>query len=231
MVGGPGTWTLWLARRGYQVTLTDLSPALLGIARDRVAHAPREYAGNVEAVMEADARDLSAFPDLSFDALLCLGPLYHLTTGTDRSRAVQEAHRVLRPGGLLFATMMPRYMRLVSTVLEQGSAAFTTGTVDLILEEGRYDDPRPSRFTGGYLTRADHVAQLFEDHGFRVRRLLASQGILAWAQPEVAALAQRDPDAYQRLLDVAYRTAGEPSIHGMSGHLLVIAERPKTQGE
>ncbi|WP_158070550.1 class I SAM-dependent methyltransferase [Streptomyces luteocolor] len=227
--GGPGTWTLWLARRGYRVTLTDLSPALLDVARDRVGRASRQDAVNVEAVAEADARDLSAFPDASFDAQLCLGPFYHLTSSTDRRQAIQEAHRVLRPGGLLITTVMPRYMRLVSTVLERGSAAFTTGAVDLILDEGRYDDARPGRFTGGYLTRPDHVTSFFEDHGFRVRRLLASQGILSWAQPEVAALAQRDPDAYQRLLDIAYRTADDPSIHGMSGHLLVIAERPAVQ--
>ncbi|MGW2506233.1 class I SAM-dependent methyltransferase [Streptomyces sp. NPDC001588] len=223
--GGPGTWTLWLAHRGYRVTLTDLSPALLDVARTRIAQAPRQYAVNVEAVTEADARDLSAFPDASFDAQLCLGPFYHLTSDSDRLQAVREAHRVLRPGGLLIATVMPPYMRLVSTVLEHGSAAFTTGAVARILDEGRHDDPRPGRFTGGYLTRPDDVTALFEDHGFRVRRLLASQGILAWAQPEVAVLAQRDPDAYRRLLDVAYRTAGDPSIHGMSGHLLVVAER------
>ncbi|MEW2625114.1 class I SAM-dependent methyltransferase [Streptomyces sp. NPDC048106] len=63
--GGPGTWTLWLAHRGYQVTLTDLSPALLDVARDRVAQAPQQYAANVESVTEADAHDLSAFPDAS----------------------------------------------------------------------------------------------------------------------------------------------------------------------
>ncbi|WP_171987687.1 class I SAM-dependent methyltransferase [Streptomyces sp. MP131-18] len=227
--GGPGSWTLWLARRGYRVTLTDLSPALLDIARTRVAHASQQQASNVESIAKADARDLSAFPDESFDVVLCLGPFYHLTTETDRRRAVQEAHRVLRPGGLLIVTMMPPYMRLVSTVLEHGSASFTTGAADRILNEGRYDNPRPGRFTGGYLTRPDQVTPFFELHGFRVRRLIASQGVLAWAQTEVAALAQRDPDAYRRLLDLAYTTAGDPSIHGMAGHLLIIAEQSAVQ--
>ncbi|MFE6775638.1 class I SAM-dependent methyltransferase [Streptomyces sp. NPDC057702] len=229
--GGPGTWTLWLAERGYRVTLADLSPALLDLARERLARAPRQHAENVAAVVEADARDLSAFPDGHFDALLCLGPLYHLPHSGDRRRALREARRVLRPGGVLFASVMPPYPRLLSTVLEHGSAAFTSGAVGRVLDEGRYDDPRPGRFTGGYLIRPEDVPPLFEEHGFRVRRLLASQGFLARAQPEAAALAQRDPGAYQRLLDLAYATADDPAIHGMAGHLLVIAERPSSEDQ
>ncbi|MGM0347073.1 class I SAM-dependent methyltransferase [Streptomyces sp. Adlamb9] len=72
--GGPGPWTRWLAERGYRVTLTDLSPALLDIARESVARAPRRHAANVEAVMEADARDLGAFPDGSFTPCCAWGP-------------------------------------------------------------------------------------------------------------------------------------------------------------
>ncbi|TDC28013.1 class I SAM-dependent methyltransferase [Streptomyces sp. 8K308] len=224
--GGPGTWTLWLARRGYRVVLTDLSPALLEVARARTAKAPAHLAANVASVQQADARDLCAFQDGSFDAVLCMGPLYHLATDTDRRRAAREAHRVLRPGGLLAATVMPRYMRLVATALEHGSAAFATGVIGRILDEGRYDDPRPGRFTGGHLMAPGDVVPFFEGHGFLVRRVLASQSILAWSQARVAALAERDPAAYEKLLDLAYETAGDPSIHGMAGHLLVIAERP-----
>lgn len=224
--GGPGAWTLWLAQHGYRVVLTDLSPALLDIARSHTVTALHCHAANVEAIQQADARDLSAFQDSSFDAMLCLGPFYHLTTDIDRQQAAREAHRVLRPGGLLAATVMPRYMRLVTAVLEHGSSAFTTGAAERILREGRYNDPRPGRFTGGYLTQPENVVPFFERQGFLVRQVIASQGILAWAQTEVAALAERDPAAYQRLLDLAYTTAGDPSIHGMAGHLLVIAERP-----
>lgn len=225
--GGPGVWTLWLAHRGYEVVLTDLSDALLDIARSRVAAAASQQAANVEAIVEADARDLSAFEDGSFDALLCLGPLYHLTAHVDRDRAMAEARRVLRPGGLLVATVMPRYMRLVMTVMERGSTAFATGIAARILNEGTYEDERPGRFTGGYHMRPDRVAPFFEDHGFRVRRVMASQGFLSWSQSEVAALGQRDPAAYEQLLDLAYATAADPSIHGMATHLLVIGQRPE----
>src|SRR5689334_16386172 len=58
--GGPGRYTIWLAERGYQVILADVSPELLAIARTQIAAAG--VSQRVEAVVEADA---------SFDAVLC----------------------------------------------------------------------------------------------------------------------------------------------------------------
>jgi len=128
-------------------------------------------------------------------------------------------------GGLLIAAVMPRYMRLLMTVLERGSAAFDEGAVSRILEDGRHDDERPGRFTGGYLVHPEDVAPFFEAHGFTLRRLMASQGFLGWAQSDVADLAQRDRPAHERLLDLAYATAADPTILGMAAHLLFIGER------
>ncbi len=74
--GGPGRYTIWLAQRGYAVTLADLSPNLLAIARERIAQAG--VAHRVEAVVEADACDLSRWEDGRFAAVVSLGPFYHL---------------------------------------------------------------------------------------------------------------------------------------------------------
>jgi hypothetical protein len=54
---------------------------------------------------------------------------------------------------------------------------------------------------------------------------MASQGFLAWAQSDVASLARRDRPAYERLLELAYATAADPTILGMAAHLLFIGER------
>ena len=75
--GGPGRYTIWLARRGYRVVLADLSPNLLEIARAKIAEAGVQ--SHVEAVEACDACDLSLFADASFDGVLCQGPFYHLT--------------------------------------------------------------------------------------------------------------------------------------------------------
>ncbi|HKC76672.1 MAG TPA: class I SAM-dependent methyltransferase [Chloroflexota bacterium] len=112
--GGPGRYSLWLAERGHRVVLADLSPELLAIARDKVA---ASAAGAlVEEIVEADACDLGRWPDGSFDAALALGPFYHLPTPAERDRAAAELARVLRPAGIAFVALMPRYIFLRRTL-------------------------------------------------------------------------------------------------------------------
>src|SRR5579863_1273965 len=101
--GGPGTYAVPLAGRGYRVHLVD--PVLLHVEQARQA-ARTVPAGFTAAV--GDARQL-AEPDRSQDAVLLFGPLYHLTDPADRQQALAEAARVLRPGGRLLAVAVSRF--------------------------------------------------------------------------------------------------------------------------
>ena len=212
--GGPGQWTIWLLQHGYRVVLGDLSPRMLEIARRELRAAGVE----AEAVVELDARDLRQFPAGSFDAVLALGPFYHLVDAADRERAARETKRVLRPGGLLLATVMTRYAWLLGVLLESGSSRLAD--VRRVLEDGVYRNPEPGRFTEAYLHWPAEVTPFFEAQGFDTVRLLASQGILYLLQEQLAELHERDPAAYQAMLDIAAGAATDPSILGLSGHLL-----------
>lgn len=223
--GGPGRWAFWLAERGYRVTLADLSPRLIEIARERVAQAPDSVRENTEDVLVADARDLSAFASESFDAVLSLGPFYHLTDAGDRERAAREAARVLRPGGRLFAAAMPRLFFLLAVAFERERAGPFATVARTLLDDGVYYDPRPGRFTSAYLFHPEEFAPFFEQFGFNTIRLMASEGMLATVQTEVAALAESDPVAYTQLLDMTYENAADPTILGLAAHLLYIADK------
>jgi len=101
--GGPGRYTLALAAQGYAMTLLDLSPALLDLARQHIAAAAPALQQHIDAVHEGSITDLSRFPDQVFDGVLCLGgPLSHLLGPDDRQRALRELRRVARPGAPLF---------------------------------------------------------------------------------------------------------------------------------
>ena len=87
--GGPGRYTLELARRGYQVVLLDMTPANLEFASRQLKRAklPKRAVGLVEGSIV----DLSQFTDGMFDAVICLGgPLSHVLGAEKRDGAISE---------------------------------------------------------------------------------------------------------------------------------------------
>ena len=108
--GGDGVHARWLVADGHEVVLVDLVPEHVERAR-----------GSGLSVQVGDARSLP-FTDSSFDVALLLGPLYHLRDAGDRSRALSEAKRVLRPGGLFIGAAINRTAVLVDA-LRKGSIA------------------------------------------------------------------------------------------------------------
>lgn len=142
--GGPGRYSFWLAEQGHQVTLADLSPELLAIARARFAALDPTVRTHIDEIIEADACDLSRWPDAAFDAALSLGPFYHLPEPADRDRAAAELARVLRPEGLVFAALMPRYVflrRMLANPRERHLLA-RPGVIAQVLDEGAYINDR-----------------------------------------------------------------------------------------
>ena len=219
--GGPGRWTIWLARRGHRVVLGDISPALLEIARRELLEAGLE----AEAIEEMDARDLARFGDREFDAVLALGPFYHLVDLAERMRAAREVVRVLRPGGVLAASVMVRYAWAIELVLEGGSAR--AAEAKAVVETGAYAAGDGANFTQAYLHHPQEVAAFFETAGFETIRLLASEGLLEMVQERVAELRERDEAAFEALIDIAYSAADDPAVLGLSGHLLYCGRAPQ----
>ena len=105
--GAAGAYAFWLAERGYEVHLLDAVPRLVEEARRRSSCASRGLA----SCRVADARALPV-TDESLDLVLLLGPLYHLVDAADRQTALREVTRVLRPGGVLLAAGISRWVVL-----------------------------------------------------------------------------------------------------------------------
>ena len=112
--GGPGRYTVELARRGYDVVLLDLVAENLERAKEEIGRAGVEK--HVKQVIEGNITDLSGFPDNSFDAVLCLGgPLCHVYLEAERQKAVAELVRVAKRGASVFASVMSRYGVMLAT--------------------------------------------------------------------------------------------------------------------
>jgi SAM-dependent methyltransferase len=222
--GGPGRYALWLADRGHRAVLADLSPELLAIAREHVAASPARDL--VEEVVEADACDLSRWADRSFDAVLSMGPFYHLPEPVDRERAAAELARVLRPGGIAFVSLMPRYALLRRTLAlsDERHRLANAAWMARLLDHGVFVNDVPGRFTGGYGVCVEEVIPFFEHHGFAALALLGSQSITNGLEDAMATLAREDSGAFQAMLDAAIGAAADPAILGMCSHLLYVGK-------
>jgi SAM-dependent methyltransferase len=108
-VGGRRAYALWLAEAGYEVHLFDPVPLHVRQAEEASRSRP---GGRLASARLGDARRLD-FPDARADAVLMLGPLYHLTGRADRLAALAEARRVLKAGGLVFAAAISRFASLL----------------------------------------------------------------------------------------------------------------------
>lgn len=161
--GGPGAYASLLARRGYRVHLVD-------VVELHVEQAGAAAAAQPEApftVALGDARLLEE-PDDSWDVVLLLGPLYHLTERDGRLQALREARRVVRPGGLVVGAAISRFASLLDG-FRQGFHADPTflGIVERDLRDGQHRNPagteRPDWFTTAFLHHPDELAQEVED--------------------------------------------------------------------
>src|SRR5258708_2590695 len=106
--GGAGVYAFPLAQMGYEVHLIDATPLHIEQAKAIQATAAHPLA----SIQLGDARNLSQ-ADNTVDAVLLLGPLYHLTEVADRQSALKEAYRVLKPGGIFFAAAISRFASLL----------------------------------------------------------------------------------------------------------------------
>ena len=103
--GGPGRYAIHLSKEGYLVSIADVSKDSLELAQEKAQEEGITLAG----IFHADAMDLSQIPSSAYDAVLLMGPLYHLLETEERVRALQEARRRLKSGGVIFATFVTRY--------------------------------------------------------------------------------------------------------------------------
>lgn len=217
--GGPGAYALWLASLGYEVVHRDLMPLHVEQLRQQANGNPLIRTG------VGDARDLD-LPDGSVDAVLLLGPLYHLDKRADRVRALRSAYRVLRPGGPVVAAAISRWsprldgmlrLRLDKVLPEAEGMLPATERTGHLAPFGR------DQFTA-YLHRPAQLRNELVSAGFPVPELAAVEGPAFL----IGDLAERLADSEGRrvIMDTVRAVERVPELLGASPHFLATARRP-----
>jgi len=220
--GGPGRYAIELARQGYEVTLFDSSSECLQMAGEKT----QEAGVTITAYEHGTATDLSRFPDESFDAVLLMGPLYHLLEEAERLRALVEAQRVLKPGGPILAAFITRYAPIRYVAAHEPAYPLEQPELlEMMLNTGRLPPhgENSSAFVA-YFAHPSEVVPLCQQAGFEVRAVLGVEGVVSMIEDGVNALSGA---AWEAWVDLNHRLAEDPSLHGGVEHLLVVAHKPR----
>lgn len=226
--GGYGEYAWWLSSLGYQVHLFDLAQTNIAMSAELSA----EYPGcQLKAAEVADARNIDR-PSGSADAVLCMGPLYHIAQREERLAALNECARLLRPGGVLCVAAITRYATLLWATTVFGAAnrlleedAFMQ-MVDTELRTGEHVRPADSAYRGigrSHFHAPDELKGELSDAGFKDIKLHGVVGC-GWLAPNLDALWQ-DDKARAAIMRAVRLLDGETDVIGLSTHLLAICQK------
>jgi SAM-dependent methyltransferase len=219
--GGSGVHAEWLLEDGYLVRLVDPVPGHV----ERAVATLGDRSGFTAAV--GDGRWLEEHAD-TYDVVLLLGPLYHLTERDDRIATWREAARVVVPGGLVVGAVISRFASLFAG-LSSGDLRdpMFREVVERDLLDGQHRNPSERTwFTTAYFHHPDEVGGEATEAGLAVESVLGVEGIASW----IPGLEQwwDDPVARRLIADAARAIEAEPSLLGLGPHLLAIARKPAT---
>jgi S-adenosylmethionine-dependent methyltransferase len=214
-----GRYTLALAQRGYTITAVDLSADLLDVGRKAIVEAG--FASQVQFIV-ADVRDLNAVTEREFDAVLLMGPLYHLIVEADRKLALQQVFDLLRGGGLIFSAFLSRLGILGDLLKKNPCWIENQAEVQAMLVQGHRPDDAPRGGFRGYLAQTVEIAPLHEAIGFET---VVLAGIEPAISADDASYNQLQGQQRQQWLDLFYAISRNLTILGASRHLLYVGKK------
>ncbi|MEA3336788.1 MAG: class I SAM-dependent methyltransferase [Chloroflexota bacterium] len=220
--GGPGAYACWLAQEGFEVHLTDPIPLHLQQASQA---SQRQSEFPVSSITLGDARKLE-YPDGYADVVLLLGPLYHLTERSDRVMALQEAFRVLKQGGLLIAVGISRFASTFQGLIEgyfEDADFIQIAKRDLADGQHRNPTSKASYFTTSFFHHPNELEEEVQAAGFVVESVLAIEGAAVFLQDLDEQWSV--PERRSRMLEAIRWLEDEPSIIGVTGHIVAIGNK------
>ena len=217
--GGAGVYSFALAKKGYKVTLADLSDTLLAQAKKQKEEDKIE---NLIFCDQVNATDLSCYKDNSFDVVLLFGPLYHLTEKEEREKCVSEIRRVLKNGGKVFASFIPHLSGSIALVQRfcWSPDQVDINTLEECFDSGKFKNLSDNGFQEGYYPTSEEIETLFTANGFNKLLVRSIRGF--GYEKEDVIYKFKNKNVFAKLLELIDSTSEDKSIIEMCGHAMYI---------
>ena len=218
--GGPGRYSIHYAQKGCTVTLAELSPGNVALAKEKAKEAGVDFSAYAVNCLELDKLGLP-----QVDHVFLMGPLYHLQSEADRVKAVEAALRRLKPGGKLYASFIQLFSGLIydlqhgGYICEDMANPACRKLVDGVLSGEDYSGPG---FTAVYFYHLRNILPFMERFPLKKLHLFSQEGFLA---PNKIQLMERGEDEIRQWTEVAKEYLEVPELLSWGEHIMYIGEK------
>jgi len=215
--GGPGRYSLWLAERGCDVSLFDLSPGNIMYAKERAAE--RSFALHT---YEGDAREADKLIDNHFDHILLMGPMYHLLDETDRVMSVNAALNLLKANGILFVSFINMFAGIIFAMKERPDI------VNDMTEQKFYRDFIENRsfagmaFTQAYFARQSEIIPFMSGFPLEKLHLFGQEGVMSPCEGNIMS---QPEEIVELWLDLCEKIWEREDLLSWSEHLMYVGRK------
>ncbi|MCL2078135.1 MAG: class I SAM-dependent methyltransferase [Oscillospiraceae bacterium] len=217
--GGTGRYSLWLAHKGCDVTLFDLSEKSIEFAQRKAA----EYGVSFKTVV-GDARYITANPKLAkkYDHVLIMGPLYHLTDEYDRASSLRGAVTHLKKGGKLFASFVSIIGGMVFMLRECPELVTNQSEqpyINALMNGHSYGG---DAFTRAFFSYPDEILPFMENFPLQKLHFLGQEGI---SSPFFNRMMPIPQPAIDKWFEISLALCEKDEFLSYSEHLMYIGEK------
>lgn len=217
--GGPGRYSFYLAQKGCDVTLLDLSEANVEFAA--------KHAEQTDTALRAvcgDARKADRLTEGLFDSVLLMGPLYHLLDEADRVEAVNAALRCLKPGGVLFASFISVYggliyMMKIAPEIILSQVPMEIAFRDVLINGESYSG---DAFTKAFFVQPKEILPFMERFELEKLHLFGQEGVMSPTEEKVYSCGRQVVDA---MLDFSESVCENDELMSWAEHIMYVGRK------
>ncbi|MCQ4924519.1 class I SAM-dependent methyltransferase [Tissierella carlieri] len=217
---GSGRYSIELIKRGFDVSLLDLSQNLLDIAKKNIENiSNKKYDYFCKSALELDFIEGDAF-----EYALVLGPLYHLHNEEDRLKVINDTYRILKPGGRAIIAYINTWGVLKAAVYEFPDIFEDIGHFDRYLN-GNIKFSKEESFTETFFTTAEHAIEEVSKSKLKIISTAGAESFLSGLIMDVKDLYKRDINLYNKFIKKAAEYSEEEQYRNITEHFLIVVEK------
>ena len=216
--GGPGRYSIELIRRGYAVTLFDLSDEEIRLAGAQLLKSEL----SAEQLIVGDAQDMRVLASGSFDAALLLGPMYHIVEPEKRANVLRELTRILKPEGTAIIAYLNSWGLIKTGIVDFPNQYRDISALRSMLGERTFTGQSLKNFPECYWTTPEVALREVRQMGLDVISYAGAESFANGMGSLLEELKTNNQEAYWNVVEVAAESCEMQQYRDSTDHLHIV---------